>query len=46
MIEKLAALSVFSVMAPPSMLEGVEVPVIELTADSRLPTVPLAGLIL
>ena len=45
-IEKLAALSVCSVMAPPSMLEGVEVPVIVSIADSRLPTVPVVGLML
>jgi hypothetical protein len=45
-IEKLDALGVLSVTAPPSMLEGVEVPVIESIADNRLPTVPLAGLIL
>ena len=46
LIEKLAALSVCSVMAPPSMLEGVEVPVIVSIADSRLPTVPVVGLML
>ena len=45
-IEKLAALGVFSVMAPPSMLDGVEVPVMESIADNKLPTVPQAGLIL
>ena len=45
-IEKFAASSVSSVMAPPSMLEGVEVPVIESMAESTFPTVPVVGLIL
>jgi hypothetical protein len=39
-IEKLAALGVLIVTAPPSMLEGVVVPVIESIAESKLPTVP------
>jgi hypothetical protein len=43
-IEKLAPFGVFSVTAPLSMLEGVEVPVIESIADNRLPTVPDAVL--
>lgn len=39
-IEKLAALGALIVTAPPSMLDGVVVPVIESIADSTLPTVP------
>ena len=43
-IENPAALGVLIVTAPPSMLEGVVVPVMESMADSRLPTVPDAVL--
>lgn len=39
-IENPAALGVLIVTAPPSMLDGVVVPVIESIAESRFPTVP------
>ena len=42
-IEKLAALPVFNVMAPPWIDDGVVVPVIESMAESRLPTEPVVG---
>lgn len=46
-IEKLAAFGVLIVTAPPPLIdEGVVVPVIESIAESRLPTVLVAGLIL
>lgn len=44
--EKLAGLSVWNVITPPSMVEGVEVPVIESIAVNRFPTVLVAGLML
>lgn len=42
--EKVAALGLLIVIAPPSMLEGVVVPVIVSIAESRLPTVPVVVL--
>lgn len=45
-IEKLAALGVLIVTAPPLIDEGVVVPVIESIAESKLPTVPVVGLML
>jgi hypothetical protein len=45
-IEKLATLGVLIETAPPVIEDGVVVPVIESIADSRLPTVPVVGLML